>query len=136
MSMARRSILDEVEEETEINLSPMIDCIFILLIFFIVTTVFVDEQGIQVAKPDTAAAALPEEQESFRIEITPENKVLLEGKETLLADVGRRVKASIGDGETPVVIRAHEKSGHGTFVAVWDAAKLAGAKTLSFNTVH
>ena len=42
---SRRSILAEPDAATEINLSPMIDCIFILLIFFIVTTVFVDEQG-------------------------------------------------------------------------------------------
>jgi len=47
--------LSESEEATEINLSPMIDCIFILLIFFIVTTVFVEETGLQVNKPDAAA---------------------------------------------------------------------------------
>ena len=53
--MPRRSVLSP-DDETEINLSPMIDCIFILLIFFIVTTVFVEEKGLQVAKPDAAAA--------------------------------------------------------------------------------
>ena len=53
--MARRSLIDQDEDATEINLSPMIDCIFILLIFFIVTTVFVEETGLQVAKPDAAA---------------------------------------------------------------------------------
>ena len=51
--MPRRTVFSE-EEETEINLSPMIDCIFILLIFFIVTTVFVEERGFSVAKPDAA----------------------------------------------------------------------------------
>ena len=59
------------DDEIEINLSPMIDCIFILLIFFIVTTVFVEEQGLQVAKPDAAAAATPnEETENVVLEIT------------------------------------------------------------------
>ena len=134
--MARRSILDEAEDATEINLSPMIDCIFILLIFFIVTTVFVDEQGLQVAKPDAAAAASTEDKESLAVEITQENKILLDGKEILIGDVTRRVKAALVDEETPVVIRAHEKAGHGVFVAVWDAVKLTGAAAQSFNTVH
>ena len=76
--MAKRSILQE-DEETEINLSPMIDCIFILLIFFIVTTVFVEEQGFQADKPDAAAAATPDQSEAVTLEITAENKVLLNG---------------------------------------------------------
>ena len=46
-----------------------------------------------------------------------------------------RVKARAGDGATPVVIRSHEKAQHGTFVAVWDAAKRGGAETLSFTTL-
>ena len=54
--MPRQSILREPDAPAEINLSPMIDCIFILLIFFIVTTVFVEETGMQVNKPDVAAS--------------------------------------------------------------------------------
>ena len=134
--MARRSLLDDADDQTEINLSPMIDCIFILLIFFIVTTVFVDEEGIQVAKPDAAASSTNQQEESVRIEVTADNKVLFEGKEILMADIVRRVEAKLGDADTAVTIRAHEQSDHGVFVSVWDAAKQAGATMLSFNTVH
>ncbi len=134
--MARRSLLSE-EESTEINLSPMIDCIFILLIFFIVTTVFVEEQGIQVHKPDAAAAnPLDEEKESVTLVITEHNKVLFDDREIPLADVVTRVKANLAGPETPVTIRAHEKSDHGVFVGVWDAAKRGGAEALSFTTVN
>jgi biopolymer transport protein ExbD len=133
--MARRSIVSE-EEQTQIDLSPMIDCIFILLIFFIVTTVFVEEDGIQVSKPDAAAVATSEESESLEIEITSEDKILFAGKEISIADVTTRVKAGVRDPETPVVIRAHEKTSHGAFVSVWDAARRGGAEMLSFNTVN
>ena len=133
--MAKRSILEE-EEQQEINLSPMIDCIFILLIFFIVTTVFVEEKGLQVAKPDAAVATTTEESENVTVEITAENRVLVDDELVSLPELAGRVKALAVTSETPVVIRAHEKASHGTFVAVWDAAKRGGAEAVSFNTVN
>jgi biopolymer transport protein ExbD len=131
-----RHHLIEDEPQTEINLSSMIDCIFILLIFFIVTTVFVDEKGLQVNKPDAAAATSLDETQNVVLEITRENKILMDGKEISLADVPTRVKASVAGGDTPVVIRADEHSAHGAFVSVWDAARRGGAVTLSFSTVN
>jgi biopolymer transport protein ExbD len=133
--VARRSILED-EETVEINLSPMIDCVFILLIFFIVTTVFVEEQGLQASKPDAAASAAPDESESVVIEITAENKILFDHREVGLAEVTSRVKERVGDEEVPVSIRAHTSSAHGTFVGVWDAARRGGAVALSFTTVN
>jgi biopolymer transport protein ExbD len=133
--MARRRLIAE-EEPTEINLSSMIDCIFILLIFFIVTTVFVEEAGIQVNKPDAAATPSTEETENVVLEITSRNKVLLGTKEIPLEEVAAAVRENMVDEDTPVVIRAHEKSVHATFVAVWDQAILGGAHQLSFSTVN
>jgi biopolymer transport protein ExbD len=133
--MARRSILDE-ENAPDIDLSPMIDCIFLLLIFFIVTTVFVEERGLPVTKPDATASLSTDENETIVLEVTAEGKVLLDGKEVSLADVTSRAKASAGDAGTPVVIRAHERAQHGVFVAVWDAARKGGADKLSFTTIN
>jgi biopolymer transport protein ExbD len=133
--MARRSILGD-DSPTEIDLSPMIDCIFILLIFFIVATVFVEEQGLPVAKPDAAATPSTEENENVVLEITADNQLRFDGKEITLADVPNRVRANLRDPDTPVVVRAHEKSDHGVFVAVWDAARRGGAEKLSFTTVQ
>jgi len=133
--MAKRSILEE-EDTPEIDLSPMIDCIFLLLIFFIVTTVFVEERGISVAKPDAAASVSAQETEPVVIEITAEGKVLLDGKDVSLAEITSRVKTRARDAETPVVIRSDEKAHHGSFVAVWDAAKRGGAEKLSFTTLN
>ena len=133
--MAKRSILSD-DEPTEINLSPMIDCIFILLIFIIVTTVFMEEQGVQVNKPDAAAASSDEDSEAVTLEITAQNKVLLDDREVGLAEVTGLVKARVQDAETPVVIRVHEKARHGTFVSVWDSVRQGGAQILSLNTVN
>ena len=134
--MRRTSLLDRDEEETAIDLSSMIDCIFILLIFFIVTTVFVEEKGFQVAKPDAAAAATAEESENLIFEINAQNRVAHDGQEISVADIAAKVRAGMKDETTPVMIRVHEKADHGFFVEVWDAARSAGAETLTFNTVQ
>ncbi|MEM9227627.1 MAG: biopolymer transporter ExbD, partial [Verrucomicrobiota bacterium] len=63
--MAIRSRFQKDEVTPDINLSPMIDCIFILLIFFIVTTVFVDEFGLLVTKPEPSNSESLEENENF-----------------------------------------------------------------------
>ena len=133
--MAKR-VLSE-EEATEINLSPMIDCIFILLIFFIVTTVFVEEKGLQVHKPD-AAAATPQTDENLNLsfEIRADNKVYESGAEVSLAEVTAKVRGVANDPDIPIVIRAHEKSDHGVFVSVWDAARQGGPNTMSFSTTN
>ena len=134
--MARRSILDQVEEGATINLSSMIDAIFILLIFFIVTTVFVEEQGLTIEKPDASAPAAKEEDESLVLEIRADDTILFGGREIALGDVARRIRNGIATEQKPVMVRVHERSRHATFVAVWDAARRAGAEKLGFSTTN
>jgi biopolymer transport protein ExbD len=133
--MAKRSILSE-EEPAEIDLSSMIACLFLILAFFIVATVFVEEQGLEVNKPDAAASPSTQETQDVMLEITAENEILFENERVGLSEVTGRVKASVRDPETAVTIRAHEKSDHGTFVSVWDAARQGGAENLRFSTVN
>jgi biopolymer transport protein ExbD len=68
--------------------------------------------------------------------VTAQGKILHDGREVNLAEVTAIVKGGLDDPETPVVIRVSEKARQGLFVAVWDAAKRGGARTLSFNTVQ
>ena len=65
---------------SEINVSPLIDIVFILLIFFIVTTVFVEETGVEVQRPQAASAAQLAKQ-SILIAITEDGKVIYGGNE-------------------------------------------------------
>ena len=131
--MARRSLLDEPDAATEINLSPLIDCIFILLIFFIVTTVFVEEPGVEIFKPD-AILDLDLEKNSIIIAISADNKVVYGGKEIGVAGVGARVRQLLTRDELPVIIQADERADHGVFSDVWSAVKNAGAVKISLST--
>lgn len=123
----------EPEPETEINLSPMIDCIFILLIFFIVTTVFVEEPGVEIWKPD-ATVDLDLEKNSIIIAVTSDNKIVYGGKEVGVSGVGARVRSLLNKDELPVIIQADARADHGVFSDVWSEVKNAGAKKISLST--
>ena len=131
--MARRSILNEPDAATAIDLAPMIDCVFILLIFFIVTTVFVEEPGIEVHKPD-ATVDTDLEKNSIIIAISADNKVVYGGKELGVAGVGARVRQLLYKDDLPVILQADARADHGVFSAVWSEVKNAGAKRISLST--
>jgi biopolymer transport protein ExbD len=131
--MARRSILSEPDAGVELDLSPMIDAIFILLIFFIVTTVFVEEPGVEIWRPD-AAIAQDLEKNSILIAITGDNKVIYGGKDLGVAGVGARVKQMLLQEDLPVIIQADAVSDHGVFSDVWSEMKSAGATKISIST--
>ena len=131
--MARRSVLNEADTTTRIDLAPMIDCVFLLLIFFLVTTVFVEEPGVDVTKPD-AIADVSLEKNSILVAITADNQVVYGGKEVGVAGVGARVKQLLNREELPVIIQADARADHGVFSAVWSEVKHAGAKKISLST--
>jgi len=133
--MSRRSIFEEAEEVPEINLSPMIDCIFILLIFFIVTTVFVEEPGVEVVSP-VAYTDGKLERNSIIVAVTAENKVVYGGKEIGVSGVGARIKSLLTKNDLPVIIEADARADHGVFSDVWSEVKNAGAKKISLSTRH
>ncbi len=127
--MRRRLI--ESEEESEINITPMLDVVFIMLIFFIVTASFVKESGIDITRPDAATAEL-KERGNILVAITESGQIWIDRRQV---DV-RAVRANIErlHAENPqgaVVIQADENSKNGLLVAVMDAAKLAGVENIS-----
>ena len=129
----RRDLTANDREDVEINLSPMIDMVFILLIFFIVTTVFVEETGVEVNKPE-AAAAVQLEKNSILIAITKDNKVIYGGRDIGIAGVAPQVKRLVLKEDIPVIIQADEGANHGVFARVYGEAKLAGAKSINCST--
>jgi len=82
--MKGRKSLAAADDLNDINISPMIDMVFILLIFFIVTTVFVEEPGVEIEKPITQTA-FRLEKNSILIAITGNNQVVYGGKKLALA---------------------------------------------------
>ena len=125
----------DTETTGEINISPLIDIVFILLIFFIVTTVFVEETGIDVDKP-RAASQQDLEKNSILIGITPEGRVYYGGRDIGVGGVRAVVSRLIeSEKETPVIIQADQATPTETTVNVLDEAKLAGASKVFISTV-
>lgn len=131
--MRFRRTLSEPEEPIELNLVPLIDVIMFLLIFFISTTSFIEEPGVQVDKPQ-AASAKQLEKNSIIFAITPDGKVAYGGKEIGLGGVRPTVKRLCAKEPLPVVIQADQKSTSGILIRVIDEAKLGGAKDVSLAT--
>jgi biopolymer transport protein ExbD len=128
--MKFRRNLSDTEELSEINISPLIDMVFILLIFFIVTTVFVEETGVEVDKPQ-AASAQQLEKNSILIAITSKNQIVYGGREIGIAGVRPLVSRLTTRDDMPVIIQADTASQAGMLVRVIDECKLGGAKNVS-----
>lgn len=123
----------EDENEAGIDMSPLIDCVFILLIFFIVTTVFVEETGVEVDKPQ-AASSVQLEKTSILIALTEKGEVVYGGREIGISGVQPLVKRMLQKENIPVIIQADAVSMSGLLVRVIDEAKLAGATKVSLAT--
>jgi biopolymer transport protein ExbD len=119
--------------DTAIDLSPMIDCVFILLIFFIVTTTYVEETGIEVDKPQ-AASSVQLESNSVLIALTADGKVVYGGREIGIAGVQATVRRMLQKETVPVIVQADDSAPSGLLVRVIDEAKLGGAEKVSLAT--
>ena len=121
------------EDEAAIDMSPLIDCVFILLIFFIVTTVFVEETGVEVDKPQ-AASAVQLEKTSILIALTDKGEVVYGGREIGISGVQPLVKRMLLKEDVPVIVQADTVAQSGLLVRIIDEAKLGGATKVSVAT--
>ena len=128
-----RESVDDDASDTGIDMSPLIDCVFILLIFFIVTTVFVEETGVEVDKPQ-AASASQLEKTSVLIALKSNGEIVYGGRVIGVAGVRPLVKRMIQKEDVPVIIQADQASQSGLLVRIIDEAKLAGATKVSVAT--
>jgi biopolymer transport protein ExbD len=131
--MRFRRTLADPEEPVELNLIPLIDIIMFLLIFFVSTTSFIEEPGVQVDKPK-AASAHQLEKNSIIFALTPDGKVAYGGKEIGLGGVRPTVKRLCAKEPLPVVIESDENARSGLLIRIIDEAKLGGAKDVSLAT--
>ena len=127
----RRKFSFEEGEENDVDLTPMIDIVFIMLIFFIVTASFVKEAGIDVNRPGVVTAER-KEKASILVAIAENGEIWIDKRPV---DV-RAVRANIERlrAENPqgaVVIQADKNSKNGLLVKVMDAARLAGVENVS-----
>lgn len=129
----RLSALTE-NEESGIELTPMLDVVFIMLIFFIVTTSFVKESGIEVSRPN-ATSAEKQERASIFIAIDNKGQIWLQKRKLEIDAVRANIeKLHAESPEGTVVIQADKQSETGTLVKVMDQIRLAGVKNISVAT--
>ena len=130
----RRGFVEEEIEESEVNLTPMIDVVFIMLIFFIVTASFVKESGIDINRPD-AATSERKEKGNILVAISAEGQIWIDRRQVdpraLRANI-ERMHAENPHGA--VIIQADQESKNKLLVQVMDAARLAGVKNVSIAT--
>lgn len=122
------------QQQHGIDMSPLLDVVFILLIFFIVTTVFVRETGVEVDKPQ-AVSASQLQQQVILLAITDAGAVYFDGSNIGVAGVRPTVEQLLRDRTRPVVLQVDKTVPTELLVQVLDAAKLAGAAQVSLATV-
>lgn len=136
-NMSRARNIKTQEEATEVNISPMIDMVFILLIFFIVTTVFVDEIGIGIDKPQPAPPEQEEEEkdEPIVFEIQASGQILYNDKQVSTSQVQSTVEEVLSRSDVPVILRVERNAISGLMVQVVDYARLGGADKISVTSI-
>ncbi len=130
--MSRRHSFKATEEDNEVNLTPMLDVVFIMLIFFIVTASFVKEAGIDVSRPDSNQQQQESKKKSILISITRTNEIWIQKRRIDVRAVRANVERLLAENpESAVIVQAAEDAENGTFVRVLDQARLAGAVNVS-----
>ena len=127
----KQGVFGQQEESEEINLTPMLDVVFIMLIFFIVTATFIKEAGIQVNRPETATAD-SQEDAAILIAISANDEIWIDKQERDPRDV--RVVIERLHSENPkgsIVIQADEESTNETLVIILEAAKDVGVTNVA-----
>ena len=115
----------------ELNIAPLIDMVFILLIFFLVTTSFVREAGVDINRP-TAATAVSKEKANILLGITKDDRIFMDRREIDIRAVRANVERALAENpEGAVIVVADRESRTGIVINVMDECKLAGAKNVS-----
>lgn len=133
---AHRRAFESESEETSIDISPLIDIVFILVIFFIVTTVFNKEVGVDVNRPPKVATSRSLDSSSVMLALTEQGQVYYGGR-NIGFDGIESVITGVQDGDSdpiPVILICDSNANAANITKVVDAANQAGANSVSIAT--
>jgi len=126
------------EEDVDVNLTPLIDVVFLLLIFFMVSTTFVRESEIELTLPEASAEVQEKPAETIEIAIDKDGRYFVNGNaliNTQLATMRQALReARPADSEPVVIISADANATHQSVITVMDAARQAGLNRITFPT--
>jgi biopolymer transport protein ExbD len=129
--MRRR--ISKTDDEAEINITPMLDIVFIMLIFFIVTTSFVKEVGLELNRPSNEPQEEKKISEVIAIRIESSGQIQVNNRPVDIRAVRANVEGELATkgSQTPVVVIADRTADSGLMVRVIDQARMAGAASVS-----
>ncbi|PLX83368.1 MAG: biopolymer transporter ExbD [Desulfuromonas sp.] len=122
-------------DEPRVELTPMVDVVFLLLIFFMISTTFIETPGISVKLPEAGAQALPKEPEEIKVYLSREGGIYLQDQKVSLVEFRARL-AEAGEraAGTTFLLLADREARHGKVVELMDAAQQAGFGKLAIAT--
>ena len=129
--------LKKKKEDVQINLTPLIDVVFLLLIFFMVSTSFKKETKVSLTLPEANGEALDSSNQSIDVTVTKTGEVFVNGNGLVNRDVvtiKEALKQSSTDYQTPVIISADAAAPSQAVITVMDAAGQAGFNNLTLPT--
>ena len=122
----------QAEETNEIDLTPMLDVVFIMLIFFIVTATFVKEIGLDVNSPDKNQSIKDADKQSIVVQITNRDRIKIRNRDVDLRAVRANIERLHAENpEAPVVVQPHPQSTTEIMIQVMDSARQAGVRNVS-----
>ncbi|MCH8127018.1 biopolymer transporter ExbD [candidate division KSB1 bacterium] len=127
-------ISKKVRKKVQINVTSLIDVLFILLIFFMVTSTFLEQPGIKLELPKAQSAQV-EQIENLIIYVDQQRQVFLNDKPVAIDRLEKLLKETIAENDQPtLVLRADKAVPHGLVVTIMDLAKRCGVKRLVIGT--
>jgi biopolymer transport protein ExbD len=122
-------------EDPRIDLTPMVDAVFLLLIFFMISTTFVDTSGITVKLPQSSSHAVVKKPEDLKVYLSKSGAIFFQKQEVSLAEFRSRLEPYRRKaGETTFLLYADKDTRHGRVVQLMDVAREAGFRKLAIAT--
>ena len=129
----RKIAKEQDQGGAEIDLTPMLDVVFIMLIFFIVVASFIKEAGVEVNRPDDNQPDNPEDSTSILVEVASDNQIWMENRRVDIRVVRANIQRLLAeDPEAPVTIKVEKGAEAGIVVDVADAARESGVVAVNW----
>jgi biopolymer transport protein ExbD len=133
--MARKHGQGRHYESVHVDVVPMVDCMLVLVIFLLVSSVFVAAPGVEVDRPDVSGGETPDHN-FLLLAITADDRIFFDGQEIQLEQVAPLVKQAAFSRDQALIIQADKRTSHGMFARVYSEGKKAGIPNVQFSTVR
>lgn len=133
--MARRNRHARHYDSVHIDVVPMVDCMLVLVIFLLVSSVFVATPGVEVQRPDVSGGEMVDSS-VLLVAITADDRIFFDGQEIRIDQVAPLVKQASLSSDQALIIQADKRTSHGMFAQVYAEGKKAGISNVQFATAR